>query len=501
MALEDFVEESGSKAKGWKTWIDRFQEARDCYPDPPRTLQAELRPYQLEGYRWLSRLAKCGAGACLADDMGLGKTVQTLALLLERAEDGPALVVAPTSVAANWFDECLKFAPTLNTIVFGTGDRKKQLEAVKPFDLVICTYGLLQRESEALAEVEWHTVVLDEAQAIKNSSTQRSKAARGLKADFRIVTTGTPVENRLAELHTLFQFLVPSYLGSWDKFRKTFADPIEKNRDTAARDRLRRLIQPFMLRRLKSNVLKDLPSRTEVNIQVELGKKELAFYEALRQKAIDDLETGSSDQPGQKAFQILAQLTKLRRACCHPVLADKKNGAKLSSAKLESFSETVSDIISGNHKVLVFSQFVDHLTLIRKELDRIGVTYQYLDGSTSKPKRKAAVDAFQRGESDAFLISLKAGGFGLNLTAADYVIHMDPWWNPAAEDQASDRAHRIGQTRPVTIYRFITKDTIEEKIVALHHKKRELAESLLSGTDVADAKLSPEELMELIREE
>ncbi len=504
LALEDFVEETGAKVKdkAWKEWLERIKGAQDHSPDAPRNLQADLRPYQLDGYRWLSRLAKSGAGACLADDMGLGKTVQTLSLLLERAASGPALVIAPTSVAANWFDECLKFAPTLNAIIFGSGDRAKQLSAAKPYDLVICTYGLLQRECEALGEIQWHTVVLDEAQAIKNSSTQRSKAALDLKADFRIVTTGTPVENRLSELHTLFQFALPGYLGNWEKFRRTFADPIEKHQDRAARDRLRHLIQPFMLRRLKSGVLKDLPSRTEVNFHVELNEEQTAFYEALRQKAIDEVESQSSDDdPGKKAFQILAQLTKLRRACCHPSLADKKIGAMIGSAKLEAFSETISDIIAGNHKVLVFSQFVDHLSLIRTEIERLGFTYQYLDGSTTVPKRRAAVEAFQRGESDVFLISLKAGGFGLNLTAADYVIHMDPWWNPATEDQASDRAHRIGQTRPVTIYRFITKNTIEEKIVALHHKKRELAESLLTGTDIADSKMSPEELMKLLREE
>ena len=503
LVLEDFVGDCGAKSKGkiWKESIARLKEAQDHCPGPPGNLEAELRPYQLDGYRWLSRLAKSGAGACLADDMGLGKTVQTLALLLERAAEGPALVVAPTSVAANWQDESLKFAPALNLHIFGNGDRKKQLAAAQPFDVVICTYGLLQRESEALSEVEWSTVVLDEAQAIKNNTTKRSKAARMLSADFRLVTTGTPVENRLSDLHTLFQFILPGYLGSWEKFKKTFADPIEKKQDSAARDRLRRLIQPFILRRLKSNVLRDLPSRTEVNIQVELGEKEKAFYEALRQRAVDELESDTSDEPGKKAFQILAELTRLRRACCHPALVDKKRAAaKLKSSKLETFTETISDLVAGNHKVLVFSQFVDHLALIRNQLDQMGVSYQYLDGSTAKPKRKAAVDAFQRGESDAFLISLKAGGFGLNLTAADYVIHMDPWWNPAAEDQASDRAHRIGQTRPVTIYRLITKDTIEEKIVELHHQKRELAESLLSDADVADAKLSPEELMKLLRE-
>ncbi|NLT71147.1 MAG: DEAD/DEAH box helicase [Verrucomicrobiaceae bacterium] len=508
LALEEFVEKTGTslRSKTWREWIERFRLAKDHDPEVPAALQAELRPYQIEGYRWLSRLAKSGAGACLADDMGLGKTVQALALLLERAPDGPALVVAPTSVAANWFEETLKFAPTLRASIFGSGDRQVQLAAAGPHDLIICTYGLLQREEEALAAIPWHTVILDEAQAIKNSATGRSKAARKLQADFRLVTTGTPVENRLSELHTLFRFLLPGYLGSWDHFRKNFADPIERDRDPVARDRLRRLIHPFLLRRLKSGVLRDLPPRTEIHLSIELSEPESAFYEALRSRAVEQLtNTGSAapnanEDPGKKAFQILAELTRLRRACCHPALVDPKVGKTIRSAKLAAFTETVEEILAGRHQVLVFSQFVDHLALIRAELDEKGIVYQYLDGSTPTKKRKEAVDAFQRGEGNVFLISLKAGGFGLNLTAADYVIHMDPWWNPATEDQASDRAHRIGQTRPVTIYRFITKGTIEEKIVSLHHQKRELAESLLSGSDDANVRLSPEELLDLIRE-
>ena len=505
IALEDFVEKTGSavRSKSWKEKIESFRAARDHDPEVPATLQAELRSYQLEGYRWLSRLAMCGAGACLADDMGLGKTVQALALLLERAPGGPALVVAPTSVAANWLEETIKFAPALRPAIFGSGDRQVQLAEAGPFDLVICTYGLLQREEEALTKIQWHTVILDEAQAIKNSATNRSRSARNLQADFRLVTTGTPVENRLSELHTLFRFILPGYLGSWDHFRKNFADPIERDRDPIVRDRLRRLIHPFLLRRLKSGVLRDLPSRTEINLTIELSEAESAFYEALRSRAVEELTKTSAqkekEDPGKKAFMILAELTRLRRACCHPALVDPKVGKTISSAKLAAFSETVEEILAGRHQVLVFSQFVDHLALIRAELDEKGIAYQYLDGSTPTKKRKEAVDAFQRGEGDVFLISLKAGGFGLNLTAADYVIHMDPWWNPATEDQASDRAHRIGQTRPVTIYRFITKGTIEEKIVALHHQKRELAESLLTGTEDANVRLSPEELLELMR--
>lgn len=500
LALGDLAQNAKAKvSKAWKDQLAKLQEAPTLELDlAPSTLRAELRPYQMDGYRWLRQLAGWKMGACLADDMGLGKTIQTLALLLDRATDGPALVVAPTSVAANWLEETVRFAPTLNPIPFGGSKRRKILENAGPFDLVIASYGLLQSEADSFGEVEWNTVVLDEAQAIKNRETKRSRAAMQLKADLRLVTTGTPIENRLAELHNLFNFINPGFLGSWERFRAVFADPIERDRKAEPRDRLRRLIRPFILRRLKSDVLKDLPSRTEVSLTVEMSKDEAAFYEAMRQKAIDEVDAaGASDEPGHKAIEILAQLTKLRRAACHPRLIDKES--ELESSKLRVFGETLTDILAGDHKVLVFSQFVSHLALIREYLDTEKVSYQYLDGSTPAKKRQKAVHAFQGGEGDVFLISLKAGGFGLNLTAADYVIHMDPWWNPAAEDQASDRAHRIGQKRPVTIYRLITQGSIEEKIVALHQQKRELADSLLEGTDAA-SRLSPEELLALLRE-
>ncbi len=500
-ALEEFVEKAGKDPGGdpsaWRACIEQLRSARDHRPDPPTGLHAELRPYQLDGYRWLSRLARAGAGACLADDMGLGKTVQTLALLLETAASGPSLVVAPTSVAANWLEETLRFAPSLNPVVLGeSGDRAALLAGLGPRDLVLCTYGLLPREEEALAAVDWNVIVLDEAQAIKNSATRRSASARKLRGRFRLATTGTPVENRLAELHTLFQFILPGYLGSWERFRRRFADPIERDEDAAARGRLRRLIRPFLLRRLKSGVLRDLPERTEVTLHVDLGPDERAFYEAVRRRAVAELQDA-----GERAMiRILAELTRLRRACCHPALVDPKLGASIGGAKLAAFIEILDELVDGGHKVLVFSQFVDHLQIVRRALDEKSVRYQYLDGSTPAGRRKQAIDAFQRGEGDAFLISLKAGGFGINLTAADYVVHMDPWWNPAAEDQASDRAHRIGQTRPVTIYRLVARDTIEEKIVQLHHRKRELADSLLSDSDDAEARLSADDLLALLRE-
>jgi len=501
-ALDDFVR--ATKAKPgvvWKKQLEKLREAPKLeLTEPPSTLQAELRPYQLEGFRWLLRFSHWGFGACLADDMGLGKTVQALALLLERAKDGPALVVAPTSVAANWLEETQRFAPALNPILFGRGpeDRQAVLASARPFDLVIASYGLLYSEVEAFAAVSWNTVILDEAQAIKNRATKRSQAAMSLQSSFRLITTGTPVENRLGELHTLFSFINPGFLGSWDHFRTHFADPIERHNDRDARDRLRRLIRPFVLRRLKSAVLRDLPPRTEIPLHVELSAEEAAFYEALRQRAVENVAKAAEEsaQPGQAAFRILAELTRLRRACCHPKLIDPET--VLPGSKLRVFAETLEEILAGRHKVLVFSQFVDHLAIVRQHLETEKISYQYLDGSTPAAKRQEAVRDFQAGAGDVFLISLKAGGFGLNLTAADYVIHLDPWWNPAAEDQASDRAHRIGQQRPVTIYRLITTGTIEDKIVDLHHRKRELADSLLDGTDSA-GRLTPEEMLELLR--
>jgi SNF2 family DNA or RNA helicase len=284
-------------------------------------------------------------------------------------------------------------------------------------------------------------------------------------------------------------------LGSTDAFQSRFAVPIERDQCRDARRRLKKLIQPFILRRTKSQVLQELPSRTEVLLQVEFSDEEAAFYEALRQRALEKLAK-VEDGRGQH-LQILAEIMRLRRACCHPRLVLEDCG--ISGSKLALFSKTIDELLDNKHKVLVFSQFVDHLSILREELDRKGVCYQYLDGSSPAKQRKQSVEAFQAGQGDVFLISLKAGGLGLNLTAADYVIHMDPWWNPAVEDQASDRAHRLGQQRPVTIYRFITQGTIEERINALHASKRDLADSLLEGADIS-AKLSAEELLKWIRE-
>lgn len=498
-ALEDFA----GLLKNFE-FDQKFQENRERLRTAfalqfklPKKFNATLRPYQLEGFEWLSRCAAGGVGACLADDMGLGKTVQALALLTARAALGPALVVAPASVCRNWLVETDKFAPTLTPILFGEGDREAMIDEAKKGDVVVVTYDLMAREAEHFTQKKWATVILDEAQNIKNRATRRSETAMQLQSEFKLIMTGTPLENHLGELWNLFQFANPGLLGSLDSFNERFAVPIEKYRDDNRRDQLRRLVQPFILRRRKDEVLKELPEKTEITLRVELSPEERAFYEALRRTALDKL-TSDDSGAGEKHLRILAEIMRLRRAACHPNLVDE-NAGFADSSKLRLFGDIVEELLDNGHKALVFSQFVTHLALLEAYLKKKKVKYQYLDGQTALPTRQKRIEAFQRGEGDLFLISLKAGGVGLNLTAADYVIHMDPWWNPAVEDQATDRAHRIGQEKPVTVYRLVAEDTIEEKILKLHEHKRDLADGLLSGADMS-ARLSADELLKLIAE-
>jgi superfamily II DNA or RNA helicase/predicted RNA-binding protein YlqC (UPF0109 family) len=499
----------------WKEQLQLIREAQLLDPELPSTLQAELRDYQIEGYKWLSRLAHWGGGACLADDMGLGKTLQALTIILEKTGNGPCLVVAPTSVCMNWLQEANRFAPTLNMHVLGNRSRKKRVQSLKKFDVLVTSYTLLQQEARLLAGIDWQLIVLDEAQAIKNMETKRSQAAMSLNGRFKLLTTGTPIENHLGELWNLFNFIIPGLLGSLESFNQRFAVPIERFDDHVARRKLKKLIQPFILRRNKAEVVKELPPRTEITLQVEMNPEELAFYEAMRRQALENLavETSASKTKGKETrtvpetkrnnvkgytVKILAEIMKLRRACCNPKLV--MPDCKIESSKLLLFGKVVDELLENGHKALVFSQFVGHLQIIRTFLDNKSIEYRYFDGATPVKEREKEVDAFQKGDGDLFLISLKAGGLGLNLTAADYVIHMDPWWNPAVEDQASDRAHRIGQVHPVTIYRLITRHTIEEKIVRLHQEKRELANSLLADTEIGK-RISVEELLSLIREQ
>ncbi len=499
LALDDITQDLGQRTVDdeWTAHLAKLASLQDFSPAVPETLETDLRDYQLEGYQWLCRLAEWGVGACLADDMGLGKTIQTLALILQRTAQGPTLVVAPTSVCNNWMSETEKFAPTLNPIFYRGKERDSILDQAGAQDLVICSYGLLQQDAERFKAKEWASIVLDEAQAIKNVGAKRTRTAHQLKSDFRLVTTGTPIENHLGELWSLFRFLNPGLLHSQDQFMKRFMIPIERDKSEGAKLALKSLIQPFMLRRNKSQVLSELPPRTEITLEVPLSEGERSLYEAVRLQAIEDLEPGQKSENEAGHLQVLAAITRLRMASCNPRLVMPET--TLPSSKLEQFAKLLEDLLDNNHKALVFSQFVKHLTLIREYLDEAGISYQYLDGSTSMAKRTERVDAFQAGEGDVFLISLKAGGSGLNLTAADYVVHMDPWWNPAVEDQASDRAHRIGQTRSVTIYRLVAKDTIEEKIIKLHQQKRDLADSLLEGSDMSGS-MKADQMLALIKE-
>ncbi len=493
--LEELTNKAATSAdKGWREQLEKISEAQSYVPELPSTLQAELRDYQIEGFNWLARLAYLGVGGCLADDMGLGKTLQSLAIILLNASKGPSLVVAPTSVSTNWQTEVHRFTPTLNLKMLPAKNRAKAIRELGSYDVLITTYTLLQQEEKLLSKVNWQTVILDEAQAIKNAATKRSKAAMSLNADFRLITTGTPIENHLGELWNLFNFINPGLLGSINSFNERFGIPIERFQDREAKFKLKKMIRPFILRRIKSQVLEELPPRTDVTLEVEMSREEAHFYEALRQNALDILE--SNKEKKGRHLQILTEIMKLRQACCNPKLISPETN--IDSSKLRVFASVTEDLIGGRHKALVFSQFIGHLSIIREFLDMRGISYQYMDGGTSSKDRKKRVEAFQDGEGDLFLISLKAGGLGLNLTAADYVIHMDPWWNPAIEDQASDRAHRIGQTRPVTIYRLVCKNSIEEKIVKLHQEKRDLAGSLLEGSDIS-AKMSSDDLLDLIR--
>ncbi len=496
--LEEFSDElENFKAdKAWKEHLKKIKDAQRFVPELPATFEADLRPYQIDGYNWLSRLANWGVGACLADDMGLGKTLQALAVLVERAEKGAALVVAPVSVCRNWIKEARRFSPTLNFQLFGEGDRKSQVENLGKYDVLVTSYNLLQLEEELFTSRSFATIVLDEAQAVKNRNTKRSKTVMALQGDFRLITTGTPIENHLGELWNLFNFINPGMLGNHDFFNEKFALPIEKNKDEASRKTLQKLIKPFVLRRRKNQVLDDLPAKTEIMLTVEMSEEERAFYEAVRREALEKIESETGETK-DKRFRILAELTRLRLVCCHPKLVNEN--IPLGSSKLDLFGETLEELLENKHKALVFSQFVKHLAIVEKYLQDKGISYHYLDGSTLPHIRQERIDAFQRGSRDVFLISLKAGGTGLNLTAADYVIHLDPWWNPAVEDQATDRAHRIGQQRPVTVYRLVTENTVEEKILKLHDTKRDLADSLLDGTDTS-GKLSAEDLLALISE-
>ncbi|HUR32371.1 MAG TPA: DEAD/DEAH box helicase [Vicinamibacterales bacterium] len=463
--------------------------------DPPATFAGTLRPYQREGLGWLMFLREFGFGGCLADDMGLGKTVVVLALLdarrQEREDAGqprqPSLVVVPRSVLFNWQQEAARFAPRLRLLDFSGADRASRTHQMAESDLVLVTYGTLRRDAVALAEVAFDYAILDEAQAIKNANTAGARAARVLNARHRLALSGTPIENRLDDLWSLFEFLNPGLLSGATAFGRSFSGEAESEELQL----LARGLRPFILRRTKGQVASDLPPKSEQTIFCELERRQRTLYNELRDHYRRTLLGGSAPWQ-QSKLQVLEALLRLRQAACHPALVDPER-ADEASAKLDLLLPRLVETVAEGHKALVFSQFTSFLALLRTQLNARGIVYEYLDGRTRD--REARVARFQNdADCRLFLISLKAGGVGLNLTAADYVFILDPWWNPAAEAQAVDRAHRIGQTRNVLAYRLIARDTVEERVLALQQRKRELAEAIITADNSVVKSLRREDL-------
>jgi SNF2 family DNA or RNA helicase len=474
-------------------FADLCRRVADAAPEPrqePPTLTTALRPYQRAGLGWLHFLREAGFGGCLADDMGLGKTVQALALLEQMRADGtrrPSLVVAPRSLLFNWAAEARRFAPGLRVLEHHGTEREKNV--FDDFDLILTTYATMRLDVKRLAETEFEYVILDEAQAIKNSSSQVAKASLLLRGRHRLALSGTPIENHLGELWSLFEFLNPGLLGSVRSFNRTFAS---KTAPLESRAALARALRPLILRRTKEQVAPELPARTEQTLYCELEGRQRRQYDELRAHYRAAL-LGSVRRTGisKSRMQILEALLRLRQAACHPALISAASDS--SSAKLDLLVEEVRGVVGAGHRALIFSQFTSFLRIVADALSEKRYSYLYLDGKTRN--RQELVEKFQTPNGPSlFLISLKAGGLGLNLTNADYVFLLDPWWNPAVEAQAIDRAHRIGRAKPVVAYRLIARDTVEEKILELQAKKREIADSIITEDNSVLRKLEVEDL-------
>jgi SNF2 family DNA or RNA helicase len=462
-----------------------------------------LRPYQQQGVAWLQFLRENRFGGILADEMGLGKTLQTLAFIrschANRKLSGPVLIVCPTSLVFNWVAETKKFTPELKVVALhGTG-RHELFKEIGQSNLVITSYALIRRDAERYRELEFDTLVLDEAQHIKNRQTQNALAVKAVRTGHRLVLTGTPMENSVLDLWSIFDFLMPGYLGQATDFRERYEQPITRNKDHAVQTRLSRRLRPFILRRLKTEVAKDLPAKLEHVAFCELTDEQAEVYQQVLAVSRKEVMAAVGAQGLAKSQMIvLNALLRLRQICCDLRLLklERAQFTDDSSGKLAMFGELLAEAIDGGHRVLVFSQFVSMLTLLKDKLTREEIEFCYLDGATTN--RGAVVEKFQ-GNSNipVFLISLKAGGVGLTLTGADIVVHFDPWWNPAVEDQATDRAHRIGQTRVVTSYKLIARSTVEEKILALQQKKRAIIKATLGGEASLADNLTWEEIQGL----
>ena len=470
----------------------------------PVSLQNILRPYQKIGFNWLSTIVNYKFGGLLADEMGLGKTLQIISLLLARKEKMqnqlPSLIVAPASVIYNWQAEVKKFAPSLNVALLdGTKkERERLLLDAKKYDLLISSYQSLNRDLEAYQNLIFDVEVIDEAQNIKNQQSVTAKTVKVIKAHHKLALTGTPIENKLSELWSIFDYLMPGFLGSYPDFRKKYELPIVKEQDKEAEDQLANMVIPFILRRLKKDVLRDLPDKDEEIVPVKMNKKQADLYNMQTQKIIAQLNGQGDEDFKRSRFQILAQITKLREICCDPHLLYENYHGK--SNKLIATIELIKNNLANGHKILLFSQFTAMLDILHENLARLRLPLFTITGSTPKTKRQEQVQKFnQMAQPGAFLISLKAGGTGINLTGADVVIHYDPWWNLAAEKQATDRAHRIGQKHSVKIYKMVTEDSIEERIIALQQKKAELADIILQNDQIADATMNKDDLIKILK--
>jgi SNF2 family DNA or RNA helicase len=482
-----------------RQFSERLVNIKNATVKVPKGLNAKLRPYQLEGLSWMQALRELEVGGVLADDMGLGKTLQTLAHLLVEKQAGrldrPALAVMPTSLIPNWMDEARHFTPQLNVLALYGANRHQEYERLEDYDLILTTYALLPRDVELLSKQLLHVLVLDEAQYIKNPTSKAAQAARQLNARQRLCLSGTPLENHLGELWSLFHFLMPGWLGDAKQFNSNYRTPIEKLGDEARLQHLNARIKPFLLRRTKEQVATELPPKTEIVHWVELNDAQRDVYETMR-LAMDKKVRDEITRKGVARSQIiiLEALLKLRQVCCDLRLVNSvaPNSRQASSAKLQSLMVMLEELLAENRKILLFSQFTSMLELIEVELQQRGIEYALLTGRTKD--RRTPVHDFQSGKRSMFLISLKAGGTGLNLTAADTVIHYDPWWNPATENQATDRAYRIGQEKPVFVYKLIARGTVEEKIQHLQQEKSALASGVLDGRTSGDWKLQDDDI-------
>ena len=480
----DFL--SISSPPKWESQITAIAKKSKTSPEVPKDFTGSLRSYQKAGFTWLMKLSAWGVGGILADDMGLGKTVQTICFLLKRATEGPSLIVCPSSVTENWKKEVNRFAPNLKMFDLRSEKGLPQ-NILKPNDLLVCSYGLLLSHAEKLATCHWNAIVFDEAQVCKNPLSKTFKSAKSLKSGISIALSGTPIENNLQDLWAIFSLVNPALLGPWQQFKEEWIKESGNRQDE--NHRLSQIIAPFLLRRLKQDYLSELPPKTEKILQLHLSKEERTLYDQIRAEAValltaskDEQNEPSGDQSFNKArIKILSYLTKLRQLCSHPVLVEAD--WPVQSSKMDLFKEKAYHLLKSGHKVLVFSQFPSFLKLLQSSMLDYGARCLYLDGTTPSAERSKSIDQFQNDEADFFFISLKAGGTGINLTKADYVFHMDPWWNPAVQAQATDRAYRMGQKNPVTIYKFICKYTVEETMTGLHKRKTDLASEILSDQD------------------